>query len=690
MAELPADASLGQIQDEILVCERQLQILTCTEEDVRTRDEIMTILTNLRQRLRSLDHPKQPSNTVKNLGLCSRCLKEAKILCNDCKNMPYCSPECQAQDSEAHKLLCESFTNYSTHDRPTSEHRRCILFATDGHIRFVWAKVEYMRLSEVINPNILLHSIPHGAQMLHFARHPKLNRLLDHVVGIFITKGSLDPKCRMDLNLSIERITSSPRGKGQIYRGPVLVSAMQDRVMEPSRWGDITLKDFACTIQFLDLYPGIEPYASDLKFPDTKSLRWSVVTSRMFDTPSAYEDLKEVCAAVQGISVRCRGKEEETEVDEFETVFVTEESNKEYKCDLALLNRLEIPLHVTDDCQNRLKDLQANSSIVSSFTRNVTQGSEDFGYVEGAPCGDFQAFRTDGRNLTADYIAVVSGFTKHHLTNVFNRYAERCHDTVTPFSKEDTLAEITPAKFDKYRDTWESKARVGEAMFDAMVDINSHGHCLCGSDVHCWDIPASTPVLVPAVDSSSSPAQTDTPEHEANRARETDQDNKPETGHPGSNPSTPLVERASPIIAPIEVSDCSVTPAKNVDQEKDSELHISGMYPTTDPDEDLEREITPIQAFNQAEPSAHLVGPENAPSEDAGDDDPCAAKNNTNKDSTSAYTSTQATEFDELALLAAGCRDPPTRYILPIISPRRLSIKAEEPCCPQDEVTPFI
>ncbi|KAF1348184.1 hypothetical protein BDV97DRAFT_371017 [Delphinella strobiligena] len=544
MADIPADATLGQIKDEILVCERQLQILTCTEEDVRTRDEILTILTNLRQRLGSLDHPKKPTNTPKNLGLCSKCRNQANILCDECQNMPYCSPRCQALDSETQKMLCESFTNFSSHDRPTSEDRRCILFETDGHIRFVWAKVEYMEISEVINPNSLLRSTPHGAQMLHFARHPKLNRLLDHVVGIFITKGSLDSKCRMDLNFSIERVTSSPRGDGQLYRGSVLVAAMQDRVMEPSRWGDITLKDFSYTIDFLDLYPGIKPYATDLKFPDMKALRRGVVFSGNLDTPSAYEDLREAYRLHQ-LGIR---------------------QGLQMRLDLAV-KRLQIQLRVTEDCQNRLKGLQNNNSIVSSFKRNVTQGSENFGKIEGVTCGDFLASRIDGRNLTKDYIAVVSGFTKHHLTNVFNRYVERCHDTVTPFSEDNTLAEITPAKFDKYCDVWNSRARLGEAMFDAMIGINSHGHCLCGSDVHSWDVPVSTPILVSAVDSSSSPARIDTSEHEASRAMEIDEGNKPETRPPDNDPSTPLVERAFPTIAPVEVSDCRDTPATNVDQD---------------------------------------------------------------------------------------------------------------------------
>lgn len=693
MADIPADASLGQIQDEILVCERQLQILTCSEEDVRTRDEIMTILTNLRERARSLRRPKQPSNTVENLGLCSKCWIEAKILCNECKNMPYCSPDCQTLDSEAHKILCESFTNYSTHDRPTSGHRRCVLFETDGHIRFVWAKLEYMELSEVINPNNLLRSIPHGARMLHFARHPKLNRLLDHVVGIFITEDSLKPECRMDLNLSIERVTTSSRSKDQLYRGPVLAAAMQDRIMEPSRWGDITLKDFSCTIDFLDLYPGVKPYAADLKFPDMKLLRRGVVVSKTLDAPSAYEDLKEVCAATRVVSLKGRGKGNETEIHEFD--FVNLGPDMEFRCNLSLLSRLEIPLHVTKDCQNRLENLNNNNAIVSSFKRNVTQGSETFGSAEGATCGDFLVFRIDGINLTEYYIAVVSGFTKHHLTDVFNRYAEKCYDTVTPFSEEDTLAEITAAKFDKYCDVWKSKARKGEAMFDAKIGINSHGHCLCGSDVHSWDVFVSTQILVSASDSPSSPVQIDTSEHETDRARKIDQDNKPETGRPDSDTSTPLVERASPTIAPVEASDCSVTPGDNVDLEKDPELHISDMHRTADHDEDLRRGITSVQAFDQAEPSARLAGPDNAYSEDARDDDPCAT---TNKNSSPASISTDGTGKEELPFDSVECRNTSKHDILPAISPRRLAIKPnwaekvsnDRPCCPQDDLTPFI
>ena len=73
--------------------------------------------------------------------LCPRCLNPATSLCTGCKNIKYCSPECQQADRPSHKFLCRTYENF-TQPPATPGMRRIVVFLPDEKVpRFTWVPV---------------------------------------------------------------------------------------------------------------------------------------------------------------------------------------------------------------------------------------------------------------------------------------------------------------------------------------------------------------------------------------------------------------------------------------------------------------------------------------------------------------------------------------------------------------------
>lgn len=97
--------------------------------------------------------------------ICPRCLDKATRLCDGCRNIKYCSSECQQADRPAHKLLCRTYGNFT--QRPsTPDLRRIVVFLPNEKApRFTWAPVsigvagcypENERYSEDIDMNDII------------------------------------------------------------------------------------------------------------------------------------------------------------------------------------------------------------------------------------------------------------------------------------------------------------------------------------------------------------------------------------------------------------------------------------------------------------------------------------------------------------------------------------------------------
>ncbi|KAM0724187.1 hypothetical protein Q7P37_000069 [Cladosporium fusiforme] len=74
---------------------------------------------------------------------CPRCTDEATKTCGGCKNIRYCSIECQQADWPTHKVLCSTFKDFSDDKRPSPAMRRIVVFLPDEKKpRFMWAPAQ--------------------------------------------------------------------------------------------------------------------------------------------------------------------------------------------------------------------------------------------------------------------------------------------------------------------------------------------------------------------------------------------------------------------------------------------------------------------------------------------------------------------------------------------------------------------
>lgn len=81
---------------------------------------------------------------------CIRCKEEATKSCGRCKNIKYCSLECQQADWSTHKVLCNTFKNFA--DRPLWSSVRIVAFLPgEANSRFAWATVVHAGTHKTID-----------------------------------------------------------------------------------------------------------------------------------------------------------------------------------------------------------------------------------------------------------------------------------------------------------------------------------------------------------------------------------------------------------------------------------------------------------------------------------------------------------------------------------------------------------
>ena len=121
-----------------------------------------------------------------NQKLCIVCPKPGKKLCQGCKNINYCSRECQKRDWKTHKLLCKTFPDFA--DRPTPDSRRVILFPdNESKPKFIWLTTSLHGACgyyyESLNVRTIIADGHLDFQMIQ--HNALLNRNLDHTIRLY-------------------------------------------------------------------------------------------------------------------------------------------------------------------------------------------------------------------------------------------------------------------------------------------------------------------------------------------------------------------------------------------------------------------------------------------------------------------------------------------------------------------------
>ncbi|KAF1851403.1 uncharacterized protein K460DRAFT_351329 [Cucurbitaria berberidis CBS 394.84] len=141
--------------------------------------------------------------------LCAMCHKESsRQRCSGCKNVKYCSTDCQSSHWATHKLLCKAFVD--TQDtRPSPKSRRALYFPTDvARPRFIW--LEY---------NI------DGAPLDMQKCFPTTPKEEIKTIGFYDRYLPYWIQLSYDSNLHSQRILSKNMSIGHAFRGPVVALA---------------------------------------------------------------------------------------------------------------------------------------------------------------------------------------------------------------------------------------------------------------------------------------------------------------------------------------------------------------------------------------------------------------------------------------------------------------------------------
>ncbi|KAF9692203.1 hypothetical protein EKO04_009956 [Ascochyta lentis] len=159
---------------------------------------------------------QQPITTT-SPSLCAVCHIAASLQrCSNCKNIHYCSSQCQACDWPHHKLLCKQFVS-SQGARPSSSHRRA-LYMPDKSSRpfFIW--LQYGSNGYPIDRQNFFPGTP-DADLKTIAFH---NRFLPYWIQISYDS---NPSGRsLNKNECAKRLTEDAPGAAK-WSGPLVVLA---------------------------------------------------------------------------------------------------------------------------------------------------------------------------------------------------------------------------------------------------------------------------------------------------------------------------------------------------------------------------------------------------------------------------------------------------------------------------------
>lgn len=120
---------------------------------------------------------------------CGSCKRAANLVCDDCNNMAYCSLKCKLTDWPIHKVLCSSFKGFQ--DRPGSNFYRGIHFPVDGGgPHFVWLESEGPHFDRTVSEGTMKKLLGedgprgHSPAVLQFDEDERFARQFDHEIFI--------------------------------------------------------------------------------------------------------------------------------------------------------------------------------------------------------------------------------------------------------------------------------------------------------------------------------------------------------------------------------------------------------------------------------------------------------------------------------------------------------------------------
>lgn len=397
--------------------------------------------------------------TMESIGStnCPCCKEDGKLTCTGCKNIKYCSVECQQCDWPTHKLLCKTFKAYQ--ERPSEEMRRIIVFPPDDtKPKFEWRPVQYGFQSQTVDcEEFMKISFPRSNEVLY---HPFTMSPLGYMLQVnydddFMRKYSEE-------NKSIIYATGGKRGL--VWSGPVFAIAgtRYSNSPEMARVKDMDMRTFSDLVAYL-----IDYFNETLENEARKKPK------------------------VTAVKANCIGEQRLNNVPPFVNVNVPA-SHPMFdipQCLSPISERIGMPCYTArhGDAQKFTKTVgDVVNQPVSFMHRSCDpdaepdekNGNSSFGFPPtwwDRDVGNVLIARKDRKALQADTAEAFGAYCAYHI-GAYNQWQlERDGEA---WFKKAMLDEITPAKWTTFMEQWrhekekDSASRDGVAESDEEETIN--------------------------------------------------------------------------------------------------------------------------------------------------------------------------------------------------------------------------
>ena len=193
-----------------------------------------------------------PPQTTKKQQTCPRCTEVATKSCSTCKNIKYCSPECQQADWPSHKSLCKNFKEF-TEPRPSGNMERVVVILPgEPKPRFMWAPLNDGHCgSKHVWPAMFLDYSPKSVDWknIESSKNVWTGKPLGYVVQVWY-----DDKFLMDFDASNPGSALFAATQGQVttpWCGPIVVCR---QTLPKEDWNDDVGEDeWQGTVKVLDM-----------------------------------------------------------------------------------------------------------------------------------------------------------------------------------------------------------------------------------------------------------------------------------------------------------------------------------------------------------------------------------------------------------------------------------------------------
>ena len=191
---------------------------------------------------------------------CPMCTDKGKLWCGGCRNVSYCSKECQEAEWPTHKVLCKTFKDFEK--RPSENMRRIVvLMPNEEKPRFMWVEVSQRLGYQAVDNSSFFpkNVIPFGAQIFR-------NEIINTPVAQgFTIEIKYDDEFMKNYHTTNKAVVAATNKKlGFEWRGPIYAFCCTLRggnfaALDMTRVRDMDMRTYSDLVAYLTDYYNDKP-----------------------------------------------------------------------------------------------------------------------------------------------------------------------------------------------------------------------------------------------------------------------------------------------------------------------------------------------------------------------------------------------------------------------------------------------